>query len=150
MLHVLPQLWFRNTWGWGSERRQQPVITKGATASGWQSLVADDSTADPPPNLMFEYKLGARHLYAAADGTALFTNNESHCEHLYGSPSITPYVKDAFHRYVVNREACLNPEGHGTKAAFHFSANIPAHASRVWHLRLTNESLQDPLADVER
>src|SRR6266849_4954836 len=70
-LHVLPHLWFRNTWGWGADRRQQPVITRGPAGSGFQSLTADDSNADPLPNLMFEYKLGPRHLYAAADGTAL-------------------------------------------------------------------------------
>jgi hypothetical protein len=148
-LHVLPQLWFRNTWGWGPERRQQPVITRGSTANGWQSLVADDSNADPPPNLMFEYKLGPRHLYASVDGAVLFTNNETHRERLYGQPNVTPYVKDAFHRFLVDGENCINPEGHGTKAALHFSASIPARGSRVWHLRLTNEALSDPLEAVE-
>jgi hypothetical protein len=148
-LHLLPQLWFRNTWGWGSERRHQPVITRGSTANGWQSLVADDSNADPPPNLMFEYKLGTRHLYADADATALFTNNETNTERLYGSANAAPYVKDAFHRHVVHGEACVNPEGHGTKAALHFTESIPARSSKVWHLRLTNDALQDPLASVE-
>ncbi|HTM24336.1 MAG TPA: hypothetical protein VL225_04030 [Vicinamibacterales bacterium] len=148
-LHVLPHLWFRNTWGWGPERRQQPVITRGSTANGWQSLTADDSNADSPSNLMFEYKLGPRYLYAAADGRAMFTNNETNCERLYNTRSVSPYVKDAFHRHVVNGEACVNLEGHGTKAALHFEASIPSHGSKVWHLRLTPESLHDPLSGVE-
>ena len=148
-LHVLPQIWFRNTWGWGAERRPQPVITRGPTANGWQSLIADDSNADRLPNLMFEYKLGARRLYAAADATALFTDNETNTERLYGSANVTRYVKDAFHRHVVNGEASVNPDGHGTKAALHFTACIGARASRVWHLRLTNDVLHDPLAGLE-
>jgi hypothetical protein len=148
-LHALPQLTFRNTWGWGRERLQQPVIARGVAATGWQSLTADDSRADPLPNLMFEYKLGPRHLYAAADGPALFTNNETNRERLYNAPSVSPYVKDAFHRHVVNGDACVNPDGHGTKAALHFHATIPAGGSKVWLLRLTPESLHDPLSTVE-
>ena len=92
-------------------------------------LAADDSNADPLPNLMFEYKLGPRHLYASGDAATLFTNNETNNERLYGSANVTPYVKDAFHRHVVNGEACVNPDGHGTKAAFHFTASVPARAS---------------------
>jgi hypothetical protein len=149
-LHVLPHLWFRNTWGWGAERRQEPVITGGPSGSGFQSLTADDSNADSLPNLMFDYKLGPRHLYAAADGRALFTNNETNAERLYGSPSVSPYVKDAFHRYVVNGErGAINPDAHGTKAALHFTASVPAKGSTVWRLRLTPETMNDPLGAVD-
>src|SRR6188474_1656696 len=99
---------------------------------------------------MFEYKLGPRHLYAPADGKALFTNNETNAERLYGSPSVSPYVKDAFHRHIVNGEkAAVNPDAHGTKSALHFKAMVPAARSTVWHLRLTPEILADPLGTVE-
>jgi len=148
-LHVLPQLWFRNTWGWGPRRMQQPTITGGPTGDGFQSLTADDSSADPLPNLMFEYRLGPRHLYAPGDGGALFTDNETNCERLYGSKSVSPYVKDAFHRHVIDGEASVNPDGHGTKAAFHFKATVPARGSKVWELRLSNERLHDPLGQVQ-
>jgi hypothetical protein len=148
-LHLLPQLWFRNTWGWGRRRLQQPAITGGPSGEGFQSITADDSSADPLPNLMFEYRLGPRHLYAAADGPVIFTDNETNCERLYGSKSVSPYVKDAFHRHVVNGEQCINPDGHGTKAAFHFRATIPARGSKVWELRLSHERLPDPLREVQ-
>jgi len=149
-LHVLPHLWFRNTWGWAGQRAQQPVITGGPSGDGFQSFTADDSNADSLPNLMFEYKLGPRHLYGASGGAALFTNNETNCERLYGSTSVTPYVKDAFHRFVVNGEkTAINPDGFGTKAAFHYTAKVPANGSVVWHFRLSNEMLQDPLKDAE-
>ena len=149
-LHVLPHLWFRNTWAWGRERGQQPVITRGPSGDGFQSLTADDSPADPLPNLMFEYRLGQRHLYAAADGRTLFTDNETNNERLYGSKNASRHVKDAFHRHVIHGEDCVNPDGRGTKAAFHFTATVPARGSRAWELRLTNEPLQDPLADIGR
>jgi len=59
-------------------------------------------------------------------------------------------VKDAFHRYIVNGDqGAVNPDGHGTKAALHFTANVPAKGSTVWHLRLTPEQLQDPLSSIE-
>ena len=148
-IHLLPQLWFRNTWIWGAERRREPVITAGPTGAGFVSVTADDTPADPPGNLMFDYRLGPRHLYAPAGARAIFTNNESHCERLYGTPSASPYVKDAFHRHIVNGEDCLSPDGHGTKAAFHLTADVPAGGSRVWHLRLTPQALGDPLSGVE-
>jgi hypothetical protein len=148
-LHLLPHLWFRNTWAWSAERRQAPAITGGPAGAGFTSLTADDSTADPLPNLMFEYRLGARHLYAPSGARLLFTDNETNCERLYGSPGATRYVKDAFHRHVVHGEDCVNPDGHGTKAAFHLTAMVPAGASAVWQLRLTPHVLRDPLADVE-
>jgi hypothetical protein len=85
MLHVIPQLWFRNTWGWGRERGPQPQITRGLSGTGWQELVADDARGAPPVNLMFEYRLGARHLYAPLGGTALFTDNETNSAAVYGN-----------------------------------------------------------------
>ena len=150
VLHLLPHLWFRNTWGWGADRRQQPVITSGPAGPGFQSVTADDSNADPLPNLMFEYRLGPRHLYAADGARTMFTNNETNHERLDGSPNVSPFVKDAFHRDVVDgHRGATNPDGYGTKAAFHFTATVAAGGSTVWHLRLTNDTPAQPLADVE-
>ena len=61
-LHVLPHLWFRNTWAWGARARgREPRDQRRAgAASGFRRLVADDSDADPLPNLPFEYRLGPR------------------------------------------------------------------------------------------
>ena len=149
-LHVVPQLWFRNTWAWGAHRRPEPVITRGLSGQGWQELVADDSATTPLPNLMFEYRLGARHLYAPSGGTALFTNNETNVEAVYGAgASASPYTKDAFHRQIVRGEAAANPDGTGTKACLHYTASVPGRGSTVWYFRLTPTALEDPLAPVE-
>ncbi len=59
-LHLLPHLWFRNTWAWGRERQRPPVIRRSVHGKNWQSLVADDTGTTPLPNLLFEYRLGPR------------------------------------------------------------------------------------------
>src|SRR3954452_6709158 len=56
-LHLVPQLWFRNTWRWGDESAQEPSIQTGPTTADAVCLVADDSTAAPLANLTFTYRL---------------------------------------------------------------------------------------------
>jgi hypothetical protein len=151
VLHLLPQLWFRNTWGWTDPPGPEPVIAHGPANRMFLSLTADDSPARPPQNLPFDYRLGPRYLYAPAGGELLFTNNETHSERVFGPEhaSRTPHVKDAFHRQVIRREACVNPERRGTKACAHYTLNVPARGSTVLRLRLTPEKLEEPLAEVD-
>jgi len=150
-LHVLPQLWFRNTWAWGQEPRPEPFITKGPAGAGFVSLAANDEPAGPLPGLPFTYQLGRRYLYAADGCAPLFTYNETNNERVWNAPSRRPFVKDAFHRLVVNREPAANPEPFGTKACLHYAAlEVPAGGSVVLRLRLTEETLAEPLTDVDR
>ena len=149
-LQLLPQLWFRNTWAWYPESRPEPNITHGPSGRDFASLKATD--AGPVPGLAFEYRLGTRYLYAEGGGVPLFTFNETNSPRVWGAQSSRrPYVKDAFHRYVVNGErAAVNPEPAGTKACFHYSnLNVPAGGSVVVRLRLTDEVLDEPLRDVD-
>jgi hypothetical protein len=150
-LHFLPQLWFRNTWCWSGEGAAQPVITRGSSRDEPQELVADDSNAAPLPNLMFEYRLGARHLYAPPGGTPLFTDNETNAETVYGpsARSESAFTKDAFHRQIVRGEACVNPKEAGTKAGIHYKTLVPGGGSAVWQLRLTPVAMADPIGGVE-
>jgi len=97
-IHVLPHLWFRNTWAWGEEASPEPILRHGPKGTGYVSLVADDRTTMPLRNLPFEYPLAARHLCADVGGQPLFTNDETNAERPYGSKSRRPCVKDAFHR----------------------------------------------------
>ncbi|HET6648049.1 MAG TPA: hypothetical protein VFH01_12040, partial [Pyrinomonadaceae bacterium] len=152
-IHVLPQIWFRNSWGWGREPRPEPSIRLGPAGKNFKSLEADDSQAEQLPTLSFEYHVGKRYLYSDTDGQPLFTNNETNSPRVWGSgaQSRTPFVKDAFHRYIVNGEECVNPAQVGTKACFHYSErNVPAGGSIVINLRFTNKVLKQPLADVEK
>jgi hypothetical protein len=152
-LHLLPHLWFRNTWAWYPETRPEPSITLGPSGPGFESLRATDEAAAAPPGLTFEYRLGARHLYADGGGIPLFTFNETNNPRVWGAHarSRRPYVKDAFHRHVVDGErAAVNPEPQGTKACFHYAnLNVPAGGSVVVRLRLTDETLDEPLLDVD-
>jgi hypothetical protein len=150
-LHFVPHLWFRNTWAWGPARGHEPAIRAGRGSREHVMLVADDRTADPLPNLPFEYRLNERRLYGPPDGQLLFTNNETNCSSVWGSgPSASPYVKDAFHRAIVNGEPATNPDGVGTKACVHYRALVPAGGSRTWRMRLTPESPRNPLGEVDR
>ncbi|MDT7806854.1 MAG: hypothetical protein QOJ70_667 [Acidobacteriota bacterium] len=152
-LHILPHLWFRNTWAWGPDQRPEPSITHGPSGVDFESLCASDEAVGRVPGLTFDYQLGARFLYAEAGAQRLFTFNETNNSRIWeqGAQNRKPYVKDAFHRYVVNAESgAVNPEPMGTKACFHYAnLNVPAGGSVVVRLRLTDEELEQPLLNVD-
>lgn len=149
-MHVIPTLWFRNTWAWGETRGKPPIIRIGAGMSGHALLIADDSMADGLSNLPFEYKLGQRMLYAETGGTALFTDNETNAALLYGVDGAAgPHAKDAFHRHIIRGEDCCNHLLHGSKTAVHYRRVIPAGGSSVWRLRLVDSELTEPFADLD-
>ena len=154
LLHLLPHLWFRNTWGWGPERTPEPTLAVDASGGAGDDvvLVADDRRAARLPNLTFPYQLGERRLYGPAGGVALFTDNETDAVGLYDPRAINAsrYTKDAFHRYVVHGEtAAVNPDRVGTRGCVHYSETIAAGASHVWRFRLTPDRLDRALADVD-
>jgi hypothetical protein len=149
-LHILPQLWFRNTWGWGDTRLREPAITLHAQAKSHVCLLADDSDADGLSNLPFKYRLGPRYFYAEADGKPLFTNNESNLAQLYGPQADDGrrFVKDAFHRHIIHGEGCVNPGDIGTKACVQFQLVIPAGGHITLNLRLSDTPHAKPFADM--
>ncbi|MBI4660709.1 MAG: glucosidase, partial [Verrucomicrobia bacterium] len=129
-IHVLPTLWFRNTWSWGR-------VHEGSAARPSISREKD--------NLLVASHASLGQLFLALgpgpDGQlpeVLFTENESNFQRLYGVPNPSPYVKDAFHEFVVRgRTEAVNPAGLGTKAAPHYLLNIPAGRTQVLRLRLS-------------
>ncbi len=132
-LHVLPTLWFRNTWSWGR-------TTEGHGPRPRLSLAAERSI------LAVHHELGRMHLaFDALPGAAipevLFTENETNTERLFGIPGESPYCKDAFHEAVVGgNAAAVNPARSGTKAAPHYRIVIPAGGQVVLRLRLFAEA----------
>jgi hypothetical protein len=120
-LHVLPTLWFRNTWSWGGDP-PRPLLRQSEA----QGVIA----ASHP-------ELGERFLYVEDAGTLLFTENETNSERLVGVPNRTAYVKDGIHEYVVHgRQHAVNPERSGTKAAAHHRFEVAAGESQTVRLRL--------------
>ncbi len=139
VLHVLPTLWFRNTWIWGC-RHEGCTLKARIERQEDGSLLTWHETLAP-------YRFGAG---VASDGTAsewLFTENETNSKLLFNAPQYTPYVKDAFHNYVIHGQAdAVNPKPHGTKAAAHFRLTIPAGGQVTIPLRLAAESERPPHA----
>jgi len=149
-IHLLPHLWFRNTWAWDGQPHPEPRIDRGPGAL--PCLRADDRMAEPPTNLLGAYHVGERFFYGEAGGVPLFTDNETDALKLYGPTAgrVRPFVKNAFHRRVVNGEACTNPAEVGTKACLHYAAvTVPAGGSRVFRFRLAPAENAAPFADLD-
>jgi hypothetical protein len=148
-LEIIPHLWFRNTWAWTDPIGSEPQITLAASDDGC-ILIVNDFGRPQLRNLQFPYSLGKRFLCAPA-GEPLFTNNESNAVRLYGCASNrTPFVKDAFHRYIIHAEKVVNPDMSGTKACVRYRHNIAAGQSIVVRLRLAPERIEAALEPVDR
>jgi hypothetical protein len=151
-LHILPHLWFRNTWRYYLDNPPRPRITPGPLTDRYRSLVTCDSAISYRTRIPGTYVLGKRTLLAPPGGRDLFTDNESNAQRVSGRDDGVRFTKDAFHRHVIGGEDCVNPEGIGTKAAYHFVFEaVPPGGSAVLRLRLTDRfEGDDPLADVDR
>jgi len=124
-LHVLPTLWFRNTWSWGDES-DRPLLGRVEGPEGTAVIAARHPT------------LGDRHLYAGGDPTWLFTENETNTQRIFGTPGPHPWVKDGINDYVVHgRHDAVNPALVGTKAAAHYPLTVEAGRQVELRLRLT-------------
>jgi Glycosyl hydrolase family 63 C-terminal domain len=119
-LHLLPTLWFRNTWSWGGDA---PRPTLRQAAGGVIAASHPD--------------LGERFLACDGASELLFTENETNTERLFRTPNRTPYVKDGIDNYIVHgRRDAVNPERTGTKASAHYPLTIAAGESATVRLRL--------------
>lgn len=151
-LHILPHLWFRNSWAWSVSGDPEPVIRLEPGTKEALCLTADDSALLPISALPFEYRLGPRHLYAEPDAEPLFTDNETHMERVFGPDAVSrkPYVKDAFHRHLIAGEDCVNPHQTGTKSCLHYQRTVPPGGSTVVRLRLTDTRPRTPIGSVDQ
>jgi hypothetical protein len=139
-LHILPTLWFRNTWSWlgDTEREEQkPSLQRVLEKTGNNMVIK-----------AHHGELGDYYLYCQGDTPLLFTENETNSERIFHTPNASKYVKDGINNYVVNQELDkVNPEQKGTKAAAHYNLTIKANKSRVIWLRLTDVA-PDQLPDA--
>jgi hypothetical protein len=153
-IELLPTLWFRNTWSWG--RSGEGYWPKPGLA-----LDADRGISASHASLG-DYRLAIDDTVRTSGGAVapeppqaperLFTDNETNLHRLYGVTNAGPYVKDAFHEYVVGGRAdAVNRDGVGTKAAVRYRLQIPAGESRVVRLRLSAaaECGAAPFADFD-
>lgn len=135
--HVLPNLWFRNTWSWGYDEGPMGDV---ATTPEMHEEKKDQAFIHAVHPAAGHY-----YLYAEEEAPFLFTENETNFELLYHSPNASPYVKDAFHRYVINKEtASINPAQKGTKAAAHFKKVLNSQDTWTLKLRLSHQPQESP------
>ena len=132
-LHLLPTLWFRNTWSWDLDQ-PKPYV---------RQLDGNKIHAS-------HHQLGDRTLDCEGKPELLFTENESNANRLWGTPNPSPYVKDAFHECVIaGKHDAVNPAQTGTKAAAHYRLNVPAGGSKVVRLRLSAKSPADAFGNFD-
>ena len=129
-LHVLPTLWFRNTWSWQGGGTK-PVLARADHAG--ESVISVHHT-DP----LFQQFLSDYKLFCEGTPPLLFTENETNNERLFGGTNASPYVKDGINDYLVRgKNDAVNPAKTGTKAAAHYALTIDAGETRTLRLRLT-------------
>jgi hypothetical protein len=130
-LHVLPQLWFRNTWAWGYDDYRPSLA---ATADG--------------PVQVHHRDLGELTCYAEGEAQWLFCDNNTNTERLFHTPSSEQFFKDGINEYVVEgQQNAVNPALSGTKAAAHYQLTLASGASQQVRLRLAPAGLAEPFAD---
>ena len=132
-LEILPTLWFRNDWDWGdNSEKPQMRATLPPRDARW-SVRAEHAT------------LGAYYLYGKQAADVLFTENETNAARLWGAPNASQFVKDAFHRYVIDGDlAAVNPDRTGTKVAARHTLAVAAGESATINLVLSAAQLTAP------
>ena len=136
-LHVLPHVWFRNTWSW-EEDSPRPTL--------WSERAGEICLRHPT--------LGDFRLSAEAAPPLLFTENETNAPRLYGTSGPAGYYKDGINDHLLHGLPTVNPAQRGTKAAAHYALHVPAGGASTLRLRLTRvpsgESVTpDPFADFD-
>jgi hypothetical protein len=135
-LDLLPTIWFRNTWAWGSsgtsesaEYVQKPRLAKGETLKGAAAISVETK------------RYGRRTLLCEGAPELLFTENETNTERIFGFPNAAPYVKDGINNYVVNGTvAAVNPAQSGTKASARYRTMIAPGESVTLRLRFSDRA----------
>ncbi|WP_315791110.1 MGH1-like glycoside hydrolase domain-containing protein [Fischerella sp. JS2] len=132
-IHVLPTLWFRNTWSW-ADGGAKPVLTK---VEGTANSVVHAHITDT----LLNQNISDYYLYCDGVATLLFTENETNNQRLFGTPNASPYVKDGINNYIVHgQQDAVNPSNVGTKVSPHYEITVGANETKVIRLRLSKHA----------
>jgi hypothetical protein len=141
-IHLLPTLWFRNTWAWGGDGRRPAV-----------RAVPDERSAESREAsrliLTTHHDLGEYWLACEGAPALLFTENETNFRRLWNVSNAAPYVKDGIHRAVVAGETkAVNPGAVGTKVAAHYTVMVAPGETHAVLLRLSKRRAPAPFGDA--
>jgi Glycosyl hydrolase family 63 C-terminal domain len=137
-LHVLPTIWFRNTWSWTPDGVRPSLRETGGGVEGGRDAI---EVRHP--------ESGTRTLRVEGTPQLLFTENETNAQRLFGVGNSTPFVKDGINDFVVHgAHDAVNPARTGTKAAAHYQAMVAAGDSLVIRLRLSHEKCTDDGTEI--
>ncbi len=138
VLHVLPTLWFRNTWSWLTDGRK-PRLARAGSAN---AVIR----AEHP-------ELGVLYLHAEPEARLLFCENETNAPRIWGTAAATRFPKDGIGDHLLHGADTVNPDGEGTKAGVHVRLVVPAGGHADMFVRLTREgpeTLTTPFADASQ
>jgi hypothetical protein len=124
-LHLLPTLWFRNTWSWGLDARKPRVATEEASEVAALKV--------------YHYYYGNRWLYCEGKPEFIFTENETNDRRVFGIENGAAYVKDGINDYIVHStKNAAHADGAGTKASAHYAMTVAAGQAVTVRLRLSD------------
>jgi Mannosylglycerate hydrolase MGH1-like glycoside hydrolase domain len=124
-LHLLPTIWFRNTWSWGLDARKPRVSREEA--------------AEVATLKLYHQYYGERWLYCEGEPEILFAENETNVRRLFGAENESSYVKDGINEYIVHRvQEAASTTGPGTKASAHYATRVAPGDSKIFRLRLSD------------
>jgi len=143
-LHLLPTLWYRNTWSWGypagpmGDVNEKPVMKQVESSGNYLTVKGTHTTQ------------GQYYLYAQDAIDLLFTENETNFQRISNIENDNPYKKDSFHRYLIESEKdAINPDKSGTKVAAYFHKVIESGQSYSVQLRISNKKHRNPFSQFE-
>ncbi|MGE5301356.1 MAG: MGH1-like glycoside hydrolase domain-containing protein [Acidobacteriota bacterium] len=142
-LHVLPTLWFRNTWSW-QDGGSKPVLHAVKSAS--HNVVRAHHT-DP----LFRESMEDYYLYCEGEATLLFTENETNNELIFGTSNASPYVKDGINNYVLHgQKGTVNPQMKGTKVSAHYQVEVGTGKTKEIRVRLSDISPEEMVKPFDK
>ncbi|MGI8542146.1 MAG: MGH1-like glycoside hydrolase domain-containing protein [Aridibacter sp.] len=127
-LHILPTVWFRNTWSWFNNAEKPEMQIADTDAENLSSISIN------------EQERGEYTLYCSSGAELLFTENNTNYKALYNSENKSDFTKDGIGEYVINENKnAVNPEQKGTKAAAKYSFEIKGGENKTIYLRLSGK-----------
>ncbi len=142
--HLLPTLWYRNTWSWGYAQGPmrdiavKPQLKQIETAAGSIKVESRHAAA------------GTHYLYSENPQDLLFTENETNCVRFPNAAGSDGFYKDAFHRYLIHADRrAVNPARQGTKVAAVYEADLEAGKATVVRLRLSKQDCRSGFEDFD-